>query len=352
MRKLMISLCALAMIAAVSGCSSKPEGEGQIEGQRTLTVSTWGLSEDVLVEDVYGPFEELCNCKVILETDTTANRYTKLSTNPDSTVDVIELSQAAAANGYVADLFEKIDTTQIPNLDNIIDGAKSTVAQGYGPAYTLNSIGIIYDKEAVGFEITSWADLWKPELAGKLSIPELSTTFGPAMVYLASDYKGVDITTDDGAAAFEALNELKSNIVRTYSKSSDLANMFEAGEIAVAVVGDFGVPVIKNAAPNVEFVVPADYTYANFNTIDINKNSKNKDLAYMYINWRISQELQSVTAVTLNEGPVNKNVELTPEQSANMTYGDVAERAKSIDYSFVNPLMAQWTDQWNRTINN
>lgn len=28
MRKLMISLCALAMIAAVSGCSSKPEGEG------------------------------------------------------------------------------------------------------------------------------------------------------------------------------------------------------------------------------------------------------------------------------------------------------------------------------------
>ena len=58
MRKLMISLCALAMIAAVSGCSSKPEGEGQIEGQRTLTVSTWGLSEDVLVEDVYGPFEE------------------------------------------------------------------------------------------------------------------------------------------------------------------------------------------------------------------------------------------------------------------------------------------------------
>ncbi|MFR0978865.1 MAG: ABC transporter substrate-binding protein [Holdemania filiformis] len=230
MRKLMISLCALAMIAAVSGCSSKPEGEGKTEGQRTLTVSTWGLSEDVLVEDVYGPFEELCNCKVILETDTTANRYTKLSTNPDSTVDVIELSQAAAANGYVADLFEKIDTTQIPNLDNIIEGAKSTVAQGYGPAYTLNSIGIIYDKEAVGFEITSWADLWKPELAGKLSIPELSTTFGPAMVYLASDYKGVDITTDDGTAAFEALNELKSNIVRTYSKSSDLANMFAAGK--------------------------------------------------------------------------------------------------------------------------
>ena len=32
MRKLMISLCALAMIAAVRGCSSKPEGEGKTEG--------------------------------------------------------------------------------------------------------------------------------------------------------------------------------------------------------------------------------------------------------------------------------------------------------------------------------
>ena len=43
---------------------------------------------------------------------------------------------------------------------------------------------------------------------------------------------------------------------------------------------------------------------------------------------------------------------LTEEEAANMTYGAVAERARSIDYSVVNPLMKEWTDKWNRTINN
>ena len=348
MKKVLKLGTSLALLLALGGCGSNED----TETKRTLVISTWGLSEDVLEEDVYGPFEELCNCDVILETDTTANRYTKLSTNPDSNIDVIELSQSAAANGYAADLFEKIDTSKIPNLENIIDGAKATVELGYGPAYTLNSIGIIYDKDAAGITIDSWDDLWNPALKGKISIPELSTTFGPAMVHLAADYKGVNVADDNGEAAFKALEELKPNIVRTYSKSSDLANMFSAGEIAVAVVGDFGVPVIKNAHPEAEFVVPAEYTYANFNTIDINKNSQNKDLAYQYINWRISQELQTVTSKTLNEGPVNKLVELTEEEAANMTYGAVAERARSIDYSVVNPLMKEWTDKWNRTINN
>lgn len=348
MKKVLKLFVALSLLVVMAGCSSNSDsGE-----KRTLVVSTWGLSEDILEEDVYGPFEEKFNCDVILETDTTAARYTKLSTNPDSNIDVIELSQSAAANGYSEGLFEKIDTSKIPNLENIIDGAKATVELGYGPAYTLNSIGIIYDKDAVGFEITSWTDLWKPELKGKVAIPDLATTFGPAMVYLANDYKGGDIATDKGEAAFKGLEELKPNIVKAYSKSSELANDFKSGEVAVAVVGDFAVNIIKGANPDATFVVPADYTYANFNTIDINVNSKNKDLAYEYINWRISQELQSTTAKTLNEGPVNKLVELTAEESASMTYGDVAARARSIDYSVVNPLMADWTDKWNKTINN
>lgn len=342
MKKVLKLVTALSLLLVLAGCGNN-EDTG---AKRTLVVSTWGLSEDVLEEDVYGPFEKQFNCDVILETDTTANRYTKLSTNPDSNIDVIELSQSAAANGYAADLFEKIDQGKIPNLGEIIDGAKATVALGYGPAYTLNTIGIIYDKDAAGIIIDSWDDLWNPALKGKISIPELSTTFGPAMVHLASDYKGVKIADDNGEAAFKALEELKPNIVRTYSKSSDLANMFSAGEIAVAVVGDFGVPVIQNAHAKAEFVVPADYTYANFNTIDINKNSKNKDLAYEYINWRISQELQTTTLKTLNEGPVNTKVSLDAEKAA------VYARSRSIDYSVVNPLMKDWTDKWNRTINN
>lgn len=349
MKKLLVAtLCAML---ALTGCGSS-NGETDAQGgKRKLVVSTWGLSEDVLHEEVYGPFEEAYNCEIVLELGTTSERYMKLANDPNSTVDVIELSQSAAANGYEADLFEKLDYTQVPNAKDLIAAAADMTQSGYGPAYAVNSIGIIYDRDAVGFEIKDFSDLWNPALEGKISIPEITSTFGPAVMYMASDYKGVDITTDNGAAAFEALAELKPNIVKTYSKSSDLANMFASGEIEVAIVGDFAIPTIKNAAPTVEYVSPASGTYANFNTVDMNKNSKNKDLAYAYINWRISGELQGVTAKKLNEAPTNSTVELSAEDAENKTYGEIADKAKAIDFSFVNPILNDWIDQWNRIIN-
>lgn len=354
MRKLFAAtLCTMLALTGCGSTAKAPEaGSNSAQSEkRQLVVSTWGLSEDVLHDEVYGPFEEAYNCEIVLELGTTSERYTKLASDPNSTVDIIELSQSAAANGYDADLFEKLDYSQVPNAKDLIPAAAEMAEAGYGPAYAVNSIGIIYDREAVGFEINDFADLWNPELEGKISIPEITGTFGPAVMYMASDYKGVDITTDNGAAAFEALTELKPNIVKTYTKSSDLANMFASGEIEVAIIGDFAIPTVQSAMPSAVYVSPAAGTYANFNTVDMNKNSKNKDLAYAYINWRISGELQSVTAEKLNEAPTNATVVLSEETAANKTYGEVADKAKAIDFSFVNPVLTDWVDKWNRIIN-
>lgn len=349
---------ALCLGVTLTGCGSQTNTEGtDAQGQsasgetRQLVISTWGLSDDVLKEEVFSPFEEAYNCEIVLEEGTTSERYTKLETNPNSEVDVIELSQSMAAEGYEAGLFEALDYDKVPNVADLIPAAAELTEAGYGPAYVVNSIGIIYNPEAVGYELNNFSDLWNADLEGKLAIPEITSTFGPAMVYMASDYKGVDITTDKGEAAFEALEELKPNIVKTYSKSSDLANMFASGEIAAAIVGNFAIPTIKEAVPQAVFVSPESGTYANFNTVDINKNSKNKDLAYAYVNWRISGDLQKRTASVLNEAPTNKTVELTAEEAENKTYGAIAETAKSIDYSFVNPLLVEWVDKWNRIIN-
>ena len=345
-KRLGVLLCA-AMLVGMSACSSKEEEKN------TLTVSTYALSEDIVRRDVMAPFEEEFNCEIITDLGTAGDRLTKLQNNPDSGIDVIELNQSSAAKAYELGLVDKIDFSKIENAADLIAPAKKLQEMyGYGPAFVIQSCGIIYDKEAAGFEITSWEDLWRPELAGKIAVPDITSTFGVPMVHIASDYKGVDIKSDNGAAAFEALEELKPNVVKSYTKSSDLANMFAAGEIVAAVVGDFAVPVIEAADANCVYVVPESGTYANFNMIDVVATSKNKELAYKYINWRISSELQSVSSISLNEGPTNVKVQLTDEQASQMTYGKIAEKAKVIDYTFVNPLLPDWTDQWNRLLNN
>jgi putative spermidine/putrescine transport system substrate-binding protein len=346
---LALSLCA-AM--ALTGCAgAAPKGESKSTEEKKLVLSTYGLSEDISAEEVYKPFEDQFGCKIITETGSTNERYTKLSANAESSIDVIELSQAMTAKGIEEGLFEPLDLKKIENSQNLIGTAKTMAEAGQGVAYTINSIGIMYDPEAVGFEIKSFDDLWKAELEGSVAIPDITTTFGPAMVYMASDYKGVDVTSDKGKAAFEALEELKPNLVKTYAKSSDLINMFTSGEIKAAIVGDFGVPTIQKANPSLVFVSP-EVTYANFNTISITKNCKDKELAYAYINYRLSKELQDKTTKALNEAPTNNQVTVAEENSKNMTYGPVAENAKVLDYTFVNPVLSDWIDQWNRIINN
>lgn len=340
---------ALCGILLLTGCNSGGSKTGR--EQKKLVLSTFGLSEDISAEDVYKPFEDEFGCSIVTETGTGSERYTKFAANPDSAIDVIELSLSYTAEGMAAGLFEPIDVSKIKNCQNLIPAAKTIAEETGGAAYVINSIGIIYDPDATGFEIKDFNDLWDDSLKGKIAIPDITTTFGPSMVYLASDYKGADIKSDNGAAAFEALAELKPNIVKTYAKSSDLINMFTAGEIAVAVVGDFGVPTIQQANPNLKFTAPSG-TYANFNTICINKNSANKELAYEYINYRLSAQLQKKTAGLLNEAPTNSLVELTAEKAANLTYGAVAQNAKSVDYTFVNPILEDWIDQWNRIVNN
>ena len=346
-KTLAVVLCAVFLL---TGCGAASSGSSSSDSKK-LVLSTFGLSEDISEEQVYQPFEKEYNCNIVTDTGTAAERYTKISSDSESTIDVIELSQAMTAQGIADGLFEDIDLSKIENSDDMIDVAKELAQSGNGVAYTINSMGIIYDKDAVGFEINSFNDLWNAALAGKIAIPDITTTFGPAMVYLASDYKGVDIKSDNGDAAFEALAELKPNIVKTYSKSSDLVNMFTSGEVAAAVVGDFAVPVITKSNPDLVYVTP-EGTYANFNIMSINKNSQNKDLAYQYINYRLSKDLQTTTGKALNEAPTNKTVTFTAEEAQNMTYGDVATKAKSLDYSFVNPILSNWIDQWNRILNN
>lgn len=358
---MMLTACGSASTTETTAAGSQAAGsEAAASAEETkaasgdaqkLVLSTYGLSEDISEEEVYTPFENEFNCEIVTETGGTNDRYTKLAADPNSTIDVIELSQAMTAKGADEGLFDEIDLSKIPNAEKLIPAAKELAEAGQGVPYTINSIGIIYNPELTGFELTSLDDLWDERLAGMVSIPEITTTFGPAMVYVASDHAGVDVTTDNGEAAFQALADLKPNLVKTYTKSSDLINMFTSGEVAAAVVGDFGVPTIVASNPSLVYVTP-DGAYANFNTINVTKNCANKDLAYEYINYRISEELQTKTGTALNEAPTNSDVTFTEEEAQNMTYGDAAANVKVVDYAFVNPILNDWIDQWNRTINN
>lgn len=346
---LMLFGCSKKENSAVAGNESTA---ASAQGVRTLTISGFGLNEDPLWEYILKPFEKQFNAKIILESGNNSERLTKVTNNPNTDVDIIYLAQSFAQKGFDEGAFEKLDYTQIPNAMQLHEKAHFLVDQKQGPAYTWNRLGIIYDPAAIGFEITAFSDLWRPELRGKISIPDISTTFGPAMVVLAGEKAGVSYTEDGGTAAFGALAELSPNIVKTYTKSSDLKNMFINGEIVAAVAAEFAYnSLMKSDNVNAVFIDPEEGSYLNFNTVNIVKNSKEKDLAYAFINYLVSPEVQLIAAEKIPDAPINNQVQLPENLSKRFTTAKEAETANIIDFKIVNGLMPQWVNQWNKTLN-
>jgi len=326
-----------------------PEAAASFKGA-TLVVSNFALADEKIIESVVKPFEEKYGCTVVYDAGTNSERLTKLKNDPNSDVDVIYLAQQYAQDAFDAGLFDEFDYSRVPNAAFLLDKASVFKDSKQGPPTTMNRLGIIYNADKV--EITSFADLWKPELKNAIAIPDIATTFGPATVAIAAKYAGVDYAADNGAAAFKALEALKPNIVKTYSKSSDLKNMFASGEIKAALAAEFAYNTMGDDTANkLVFLDPAEGAYLNFNTINIVKTSDQKDLAYLFVDHVLSAESQLAGAINVPESPVNTKVQLTPEVAAKLTTVEIADKSNVVDFKAVNAQLAAWVDLWNRTLN-
>lgn len=349
MKKLKYLLSTVLVLSfTLTGCGNSETSEKSSDSKEPtkLVVSTWGYNEDKLRKNVFEPFEKANNCKIVLEVGNNSERLNKVKSMPGA-VDVIFLADSYSIEGIEKGLFEKINKDNVPNIKDIYDVAKSAMGDGYGPAYTINRTGIIYDSKSITTPIKSWNDLWRSDLKGKVSIPEVNATAGPALIEVAANKAGVKLSGNTDKV-FKEISALKPNIVKTYSKSSDFVNMFSQGEISVGVVQDFVSAKIKEAVPTAQWAELKDGNYANLNTINVVKGSKNKELAEKFIDWCLSEKVQKANALDKIDSPVNVNVTLTAEEAKGLTYGkDIINNLKVIDWKQYNSAKAGIIDKWN-----
>jgi putative spermidine/putrescine transport system substrate-binding protein len=329
---------------AATATPAAPKGE-----PTKLVISTWGFSADFFNKEIYAPFEQEHNVKIVVEAGNNADRLNKLKQGSTS-VDLIYLSDYYAQQGIEAGLFEKIDRSRIPNLKDIYEMAKAPNGQDYGPAYTIAQLGIAYSPKATGGkEIKSWSDLWSPDFAKKLTLPSITSTTGPMVLDAASLVAGSSAFNEE--QAFAKLKVLNKSVVKYYSQTSEFVNMFAQGEIAAGPIMEMYVKDLKAAVPDTKFISPQEGGYAVINTINVVKGSKNKQLAEDFINWHLSKVVQEKSAKAKIDSPVNTTLQLKPEEATGITYGaDVINKLHKLDMSFVNQNLKKWIDRFNREV--
>lgn len=336
--------------AAADGSeSSAAEGGAEtgrpFEGQE-LSISTFSFNAELLQKNVYDPFMEATGCKLIVEGGKNAERVTKIKETPEN-YDVVIIGDAFIADLINEGLIDTIDRSKLTNLDALYDNAKAPFGVEYGPAYTFNRLGIVYDKATCPIEITSWADLWNPQLEGQIAIPDITTTSGPLLYYSTAKVIGATPGKDDDVI-FKKLAELKPNIMKTYTSANDTITMLNQGEISVAVLLDFSYTAAKSASEDYIWVDPAEGNYSGYNTINVIKGCQNKELAEAFIDFYISKEVQLAEALDGVDSPVRTDVELTEEQAANFTYGkEMIDNLLLPNWEVINTNKADWTNRWN-----
>ncbi|MBX9453039.1 MAG: ABC transporter substrate-binding protein [Mesorhizobium sp.] len=330
------------MLAAAS-VLAMTAGAAQAE---TLTISWWGFNGEKLDQYIVQPFQEQCGCELVFETGNNADRLNKVKIRGGAGVDVIYLTDSFSQLGVEEGLFQKIDRSKIPNIDGLYELAQDPQG-GYGPAYTIGRVGIVYDSEKVNPPITSWADLWREDLASQVSLPGITTTAGPMVVMIAGEKAGTN-AFDDADPAFAEIEKIKPNVVKNYNTGSEMINLFSTGEITVSLAQDFALGQLQAAVPSVVWADLEDGAIATLNTVNIPKGAANVELAHEFINFILDPELQKTLAQNGVDAPVAASVELTEEEAAQWTYGkEMIDGLKRVDYSKMNQAKNAWVDRWN-----
>ena len=343
MKKLISVLVCVLLAVCVSVCAV---AEDKPFAGQTLTISTFSFNAELLQKNIYDPFEELTGSTLVVDSGNNAQRVTKIIESPDD-YDVVIIGDMFVKQLMDAGVIDTIDSSKLTNLEALYETARAPMGEEYGPAYTFNRLGIVYDSAYCDVEITSWADLWNADLVDSIAIPDMTATSGPLFYYATAEAFGLTPGTDD-EAIFAKLEELKPNVVKTYTSANDTITMLNQGEISVAVLLDYSYTTAKNANPDYVWVDPVEGSFSGYNMLNVIKGTEVKELAEAFIDFYLSYDVQLAEALDGVDSPVRTDVELTEEQAANFTYGEEIVNALRLpDWDVISANQADWINNWN-----
>ena len=210
-------------------------------------------------------------------------------------------------------------------------------------------MGIVYNPTSVKTPPTSWLDLWKPEYKGRVGITGLGSSLGAAwMVEIAKLHGGSEKNIEPG---FEAVRKLLPNVGAVAPNPGALATLFQQGQIdisfnylnAILPLAQRGVP-IAITRPDSGWVLVR-------NSLHVIENSKNRDLAYAYVDTALSDEVQAQMAASPNFlAPTNKTVAFSSELQKIAKDNEELAKLTLIDWKTLNPQRSALIERFNKEI--
>lgn len=293
---------AFAAMSSVVVPNAGAAEDGKIAGT-TLVVYT--PNEQGMLDSLIPIFEEKSGVKVQVITAGTGELYQRVRSEASKAQgDVLFGGGAAQANTNI-DLWEKYLS---PQDGAMVEAGKNTT--GFYTPYQVDGSNLLVNKEAAGtanLTITSYADLLKPELKGKIAFGD-PTSSSSAFAQLTNMLKSVggDYEAEKGWDYVTKLITQLNGI--TIASSSQIAKDVAAGEYIVGLTYEpLSLNFVKSGAP-VEIVYPSEGAAFLPATAQVIKGGPNQPAARAFIDFLVSEEGQTIIANETAGRPVRSGV--------------------------------------------
>ncbi len=283
MKKLIVTiLSAVLLVCLLTGCgSAKGSKEGKLSGE--LNLFTW---DGMFPQEVLDGFEKETGVRI---------RYSNFDYDEDMLAKLEEAEggdyDLVIADDYIIEtviqegLAQKLDTAMLANYNNL---NPVFMSQFYDPQneYTVPyGAGIpllVYDPALTDVEITSYADLWNPDLKDNIALTaNYRVINGIALKVMGESYNTEDLDTIRAAGA--KMLELAPNV--RVINDSNTQDLLINGEVGVAFLYTSQVSAALNARPDLKIVYPTEGLGFGIMAAFIPSKAPNAEAAYAFIDY-------------------------------------------------------------------
>ena len=311
--------------------------------QDKLVVSVWGGSwKDMVADIVAKKFTAATGAQVEFITGGTIDRLNKAKLAKDDPESDINFTTSHVGWLYANDgLYERLDLAKVPNAKNLVEQAKISPYHIGTWAYVY-TIG--YRSDLVkGVTFSSWADLWKPEVKGKLAAPD----FDPShIITIAAMLSGGDAATWERGQA--KLRELKPSFKAFYTNDANSQQLLANGETPVQIVLSMNAHYMIGEGVPITVVIPKEGAILGIDTVAIMKGSKKADLAYKFINAVLDPQAQAEIAKFKKGSPVVVDAQLDPVIAKLPGVFSTVDQWKTQAIIIDHKLRAEKTAEWRK----
>lgn len=265
----------------------------------------------------------------------------------DSPYDFGVMGSPAIVNALAEGVLEPLDMGLIPNAATI-DPIFPSYGYDTGCPITFEGIGVAYNTETVATPPAIWADLWKPEFAGRVGMARPQSNLGLGVI--AATNAAFDRPQDDMQFGLDKWKELDPLVGRSPPL---LQQMLERGEVdlaplwhvntALAAAAGLPIAYAKIAGPG-PLMLPSNIVHF------INTAPGTRELVHEFADIMLETASQEFAGgAPFYFGTVVKGVE-TPEAARPFVPATPAERASmtSLDWPAIAPLRGQTVETFDR----